>query len=326
MERHRTYMLNDRDRRTLAAIQLSADFSLPQVAKLTRQPVHAVRRVVDVLTDRGIIRRLWYINPFARGLNVYSLFFSVAAGRGAVRAKLETYLMSAPEVVFIIALAGRFQYCVTVEVASLGDFVLFMENLANRFGPVFSEKIVSTMISLTDFPLVKDPRIPGTPRFLRIEVTEGARPIDPVDQKILSGLSADASASLTGLARTCGLPSSTVSYRMQQLRKSGVIAGCRYFVDYFQLGYSFACHLVTLEGMTRESYRLLYEYLDNHPSVYFVERCLGAWELSVGTVLREASELTAFVHDLGDRFGSAISKIETLPTCGFLKLNGTPYR
>jgi hypothetical protein len=59
--------------------------------------------------------------------------------------------------------------------------------------------------------------------------------------------------------------------------------------------------------------------------VYYFEQTIGPWDLEVGTVIREPQDLALFSRNLLEGFGRIISKIDSVPICRFLKLNGTRY-
>lgn len=314
--------LSERDERILACAQLNAELSVSEISRITRISEPQVRSCLGRLLDAGIIRKLWYINPYALGRTLYNLWFTVSASKSRDRARLEAYIRASPSVVFFVELAGRFQYSATIQTQSLGALALFLEELSSKFGACFTEKSIATVFELQDLPLVKRWRLPQARQSIAIGVDNSTVSIDATSHAILEQLALNPNLSLSQISRTLGLPGSTVLYRFNQLRQQGVIAGCRYFIDFLKLGYSFSYHQLTLAGATQTELRALIELLTKHPSVYYYERCIGAWDLEVSTTTKVPADQAQFIRHLSDYHGNSVARTESSFVTRFLKLNG----
>ena len=62
------------------------------------------------------------------------------------------------------------------------------------------------------------------------------KPLDRIDRALLAALSRDARASGAALSATVGVAESTISLRMRELRRRGLIRGYRADVDLAALG------------------------------------------------------------------------------------------
>ncbi len=318
--------LDDKDERILACAQLNADLSVPEIAKMTKLPGAAVQRSLSRLVQRGVISKFWYINVYRLGYTLYNVYCSLAAPKASTWEKLVQYLVQSPSVPFFTEVAGRFHLCITVQAKSLQDFSLFMEELGERFGSVFLDKSIATVVSLTDYSLVRSLRIENAVQAIATSSADLVVAIDDLDRKILRALEKESEASVLALARLLSQPASTITYRLRQLKKQGIIAGCRYFVDYLQVGYSFSTYQISLSGMTTLKMNELTSYLASHPLVYYVEKTIGPWDLEIGIVIRHPQDHTTFPHGVCQAFGQHIAKIESVSTCRFLKMNGAAYR
>jgi DNA-binding Lrp family transcriptional regulator len=313
--------LSEKEERILACAQLNADLSIVDIAKITRIPQSQVRALLGRLLDTEVAHKLWYVNPYALGHTLYNLWFTVSAAKSRDRARLEAYMRSSSQVVFFVELAGRFQYSASLQTKSLLELANFLQDLSAKFGACFTEKSTSTILELTDLPLVKRWRPPQASHSITIAVDSPVVPIDEASQAILEQLATNPAASLNEISRALGAPHSTVAYRFNQLRLQGVIAGCRYFIDFLKLGYSFCYHQITLAGANRSESEDLIDFLIKHPAVYFYQRCIGTWDLEVGTVTREHSMQAEFIRTLSDTHGHRIARTESGFVSRFLKLN-----
>lgn len=318
-------IVNTNDARILSYAQLNAELSIPEIAKGTKLSSAIVRRTLTRLSDTGLIRRFWYINVYALGYTVYTFYFTLLASHAPQRSKLIKYLTEHPAVVFFFETSGHYDYGLSIQTASVTEFSTFMGSIGERFGECFLNKSTAILLSLTDFPLIKSPQLPGSVTSLRMGTNVELCKTDDLDRRILDALIADPSAQLTLIARKLGQPFTTVAYRFSRLKKSGVIAGSRYFIDYLQLGLSFAGHQISLAGCSPADIEHMLKYFAEHHLVYYVEHSIGPWDFEVGTLIRSREDSTRFTRDVTERFGKFISKIDSFVTCGFLKLNGSPY-
>lgn len=104
--------------------------------------------------------------------------------------------------------------------------------------------------------------------------------LDETDHRILAKLREDSSRSLAEIARELGLPRPTVNYRIQRLRKNGVIRRFTVLRDYRLLGQGLTTFVFVRhrpdEGVT---VRTLAEKLAGLAGVYEVHIITGEWDL-----------------------------------------------
>lgn len=321
----RTLRLSEKEAKVLSCIQLNAELSVAEVARMSKLTPATARRVISRLVDSRVIRKFWYLDAYALGNTLFNIWFTVSGVHAKSRQALEQYLIDSRAVVFFTETAGRFNYCATVQTATLTDFIALQKELAAHFGACFHEKSVATIVSLTDLRLIKKPVVPSSVSSYRIGVESKKCVLSPLDEKLLSMLSKSPDASLSALARELGESASTVDYRFKHLKRSGVIVGCRYFVDYLRLGGSIAYHQISLAGIAAGRYSEFIKFLECHPLVYFVEECLGPWDLEVGTFFSSIDQHAGFSRELLERFESSVASIESAVICRFIKLNGSTY-
>ena len=318
--------LSDKDELVLACSQLNAELSVSEIARRTKLSHGMVGRSLSRLSDLGIVHKLWYVDIFKLGYRLYNVWFSVSPARAQLRANLVQFLRVSPAVVFFVETTGRFNFSLSVQTKSLHAFNTFIEELSDKFGSLFAEKSISTVVRLCDLPFIKCPKISGIRETIDIAIVENSIELDALDAKLLRELELDPHASMAKLAGAVRQGQSTVHFRLGRLSKVGVLAGCRYFIDFRKLGYSFMYHQVSFAGATGKNVRRLQEFLASYPSVYYFEVCIGPWDLEVGTVTRNSEEVTTFTRELFEKFGDMLHRIESTTVSRFIKLNGAPVK
>lgn len=320
------YHITERQMEILAEVQLDADLPIADVAKRVKLPEFTVRRTLTLLHEQGIIERLWYLNPFADGYVLYDIFFQLTPAGLAKPEKLIQVLARSPEVEFITELTGTFSLGVVVRCRTPEGVAEFIGRVCAACPGVISAKDVSTFLSLTDVPIFRSSRQSRRRARLSFASNSNATSLDDIDERILSQMRATPSVSLAKLARALGMPATTVVYRVNVLKERGAIVGARYFVDMFRLGYSYVVHRISLAGNGLRYTDEVQERLQAIPGVYFTMRCLGRWDVVVGTVTQDMSALTACTTAIAATLGSHIVRVDTAHLIRFHKLNGSLYK
>lgn len=322
---NRLYHLTERQREILAEVQLDADIPIADVAKRVRLPEFAVRRTLTLLRDQGIVDKLWYLNPFANGYGLYDILLELTPAFIPKMEKLLLFLVRSPEVEFITELSGIFSLSFTLRCRTPQEATDFLGRLSTVCPNSISAKDISTFLSLTDVPIFRSSRQSRRRAYLSFVSSESALELDSLDERILTQMRSSPDASLSRIARTLGIPATTAAYRVNTLKERGAIIGARYFVDMFRLGYSFAAHRIVLASQAPAHIEGMQSRLQALPGVYFTMRCLGRWDLVVGTVTQDSSALTKCTASIASLLGSHALRIDTTPIISFHKLNGSAY-
>lgn len=122
--------------------------------------------------------------------------------------------------------------------------------------------------------------------------------LDDTDERILQKLEEDASKSLAHIARELGLPRPTVNYRIQRMRKQGVIKRFTVLRDHAKLGRGLTTFVFVRHdpkgGVTE---RDLAKTLAALPQVAEVHLITGDWDLLVKVRTEDLDEVGTVLLD-----------------------------
>lgn len=119
--------------------------------------------------------------------------------------------------------------------------------------------------------------------------------LDATDEKILEKLIEDSSKSLAHISRELGLPRPTVNYRIQRMRKQGIIRKFTIIRDYPKLGQGMVTYIfVRHDPRSSVTEKDLAQRLAELPQVYEVHVITGNWDI----LLKVRSEDMAELSDL----------------------------
>lgn len=122
--------------------------------------------------------------------------------------------------------------------------------------------------------------------------------LDTTDERILAKLMEDSSKSLARIARELGLPRPTVNYRIQRMRKEGIIRKFTVLRNHARLGRGMTTFVfVRYRRNNAVSQRKLADQLAKLPQVYEVHLITGDWDILLKIRTRNLKEVGSLVLD-----------------------------
>lgn len=122
--------------------------------------------------------------------------------------------------------------------------------------------------------------------------------LDDTDRRILDKLLEDAGSSLAQIARELGLPRPTVNYRIQRMRKQGIIQRFTVLRDHAKLGRGLTSYVfVRYARDAGRSPRELAREVAKLPQVYEAHLLAGEWDLLLKVRTADLEELGTLVME-----------------------------
>lgn len=122
--------------------------------------------------------------------------------------------------------------------------------------------------------------------------------LDSMDERILEKLMEDSSKSLAQVARELVLPRPTVNYRIQRMRKEGIIRKFTIRKDYSRLGLGMTTLVfVRYRQDSKVSPRALAAALARVDEVYEVQMITGEWDILLKVRTGSLDEVADLVLD-----------------------------
>ena len=117
--------------------------------------------------------------------------------------------------------------------------------------------------------------------------------LSTIDTKIIKALQNDARMNLTELGKELGVSKNTVSLRLENLKKAGVVTGSLVQVDLTKFGYKCISNL-GIKAIPSKLKEVI-EYINTLEGVGLVEKTFGSYNIFVWLFLKEINELQKFV-------------------------------
>jgi len=278
-----------------------------------------VRYIRDSLVARGVIRPVFHINYFKLGLNDFGVYFSRGSENSSSRHRFEAQIQKTPGICWIAKTSGSYQYAIsfiTPATHRIGD--LFSSLRPSEIGTHF-DKSLGIRMDWTVYPpsyltghIKRRSKITFTP-------SDSIVKIDEIDRRILRVISDFPTRTVAEYARVLGLSPSSLTYRMEQLRKQGVIHGRRYMLETSVLGINSQRLLIVDRGLSTAQQGELFEICSSHPNVVAFLCCAGDWDFELRFEAESVSGIDAFCQHLYDVFGNGIGPLKTVQQLSVLK-------
>lgn len=318
--------LSDIEAMVLVAVRLDADMSVPALARHLRVKETRVRHALLKLKERGAIRRFAMLNISALGYVEYDITCGLALRGEEERAKFFEYLVRSPQVSQVLETGGKYHCVFTVCAKTPIDVDLYLQKLGAKFGPIFVNESIGVNLRYANFPpkyLAPQKRSPTD--AIIIPTRPPSAELDKVDLKVLRALSKYRDASVRDLARTLGMPVSTLNYRLSALQKSGILVGYFNQMEPRSFGHHGFMIYLSFKTITAELRSAVYDFCRNHPNVTYMIDWIGVWQCAIGSVASDASVASALSNEIYDHFGPSLNEITLFPILKDHKMDFFPF-
>lgn len=315
--------LTDLEREVLGHIELDFRTPLTEVAKKLGQRDHVVRHAVKKLTDKGLLRKRIYTDPYKLGFSVYSVLLACKELTSQKHAEVAAALRGHHSVVTVMELGGAADFEITLFVRDIPELVEFFNWLSSDLSEFLAGKWMTVQASQTIFGFKFDCQHQRAVNEVSFGVDRTEEfSADENDIAIIEAAREDVSPK--AIAKSLGLPFTTVDYRLKRLEKAGVIRGHIYEMTGNELGLSSYIIRVFSRGLSEELRRELLEFCRAHRSVTYMNINVGHWDYTVGVSVESQRDLRNIERDIAAQFGSQIAKLETQERYGTLKVEDYP--
>jgi DNA-binding Lrp family transcriptional regulator len=318
--------LSDNDREILACAYFQADAPLSKIADETGIAQHTVRRCLENLLESGYIGRHAYINPARLGFRQYYLNLRVSGAEPHMSESVLRRLSECEHVAWLSEIGAPYPYEVVIYARTAHQATQVFERLTSEVGPLLIEKRIGTLLRFTSFL----PKFLSTRSYpLRaLSYTTDVQPvaIDELDHKILRTIITATFTSYGQVARALGIAQSTLTYRIDKLKREGLILGEGYLIRRSDLvGMSSFRLLTKLKKYSLETRQRLVDVCDSHHAVYYLEEVLGEYDVELSARVHHPREIPAVIESLRAALPDTFGPVEFYPDIRTFKSENYPF-
>ena len=310
------------------SVLTQAHLSVQDLARQLGLQSHTVRRAIETLKSRKILLGIRpYVNPSLLGINEYYLYFSLQIPNSSSKDAFVMALCRHEQVSYVAEVGGDYQYEVRFMAHDSTDLVNFLDDLSDKFQ---SKVIIMSLClihaeeysAMTEGSWKSADNVP----YLSFAASDRRVAIDELDHKILSLFANDGVDSAPQIARVLGVPTSTVIYRLNKMRSSGLISGYFYLSDSRPFGLLPVILLVGASSFTKKQRERFLKHCRLHGQIAVTNITTGPWQARLLARVKEYKDILRLVRTLSEEFAENIQTIRVLPQLEFHKALLYPFR
>lgn len=310
----------------LAAINKLGAVPVQKLAECAGLKAHTVRYVLQAMIERQAIEPVSAINMQAVGLKPYMLYFSIKAATPADEERAARTAAAHQNVSWVAELSGDYQFGMQVLAPSAPVALKIIGDIRAQMGVTWFRKAFIEGLEMYIWPLkyfAKDD-LPANTLCYR-PVTQ-LYEMDGLDHQILRAKAEDPYAADAAVARSCGAPANTVTYRIKKMEESGVITGHCYTPRWDKLLLVQYKIVVNLRALDAALHAALMTFARRAEHCIFALACVGAWDFEFNIFTSSADEGRAFTGQLWREFGDALDTVNIISYPRTIKRMEYPFK
>jgi len=289
--------MQDDEIQVVRLLEYNANLSATEIAKQLDFKEHNVRKIIDSLTERGILKqKRAFVNLFALGLTDYTFFMqSSGSGTSDTWSAIEQFPKN-PKVFWMASFIGEYQFAVALFGKQPLEVALTIDELLSQVGVGVSRKELSVRIHFTALGrryLSKRP----TPELV-YAFPKTPQEYDDTDLVIIQRLSTGAFESIRSLSKELDIPLATLSRRIRRLEETKIIGGYYHWVDAHHFGVREYRLLISIANNHKVIRKGLVDLCERIPRIIFLVNCIGAWDCEIGCDVTSYRDLLRIIDDI----------------------------
>lgn len=272
--------LDSLDRKILFEMDKNSRQSISQLAKKLKKNRNVVQYRIKSLEQKGIIKKyVATLDPGALGLTAWNVYLEFQNLNPDIEQRIIEFLNKRKNVWWIALTTGRWNLIYSIVVKNVKDFYYTVRGFNEQFGSYILNQSLASHVEIDIFSrsYLVDSESDCSPWFKTYDKVH----LNDSDRYILKKIATNARLSSVDLALSLDMTSTTVSRRIKELVKRGVIAKFRLFLDVSKYGYTYYKILVHLKNISEHGDKELKEYCRKLGNIFHYEKKIGPWMLEL---------------------------------------------
>ncbi len=272
------------------------------------------------LTKNSVALRYERLKPYiSHGLTVYNydilgytqirVFYTFDFYNQDLESEIVEEFKKHRSLMWAARLYGQYDLCICFFVSNFTDFISQILKFNKRFKNHISRR---TMLIYYEQVQLRHNFIHKEPIFYmnRQGTTDRKVSISPSERKILLTIQHRPRMSMIDIAKDTGLSAKTVSAKLKELRKKGILQG--YFMSLDPVKFGFATFKLLMQVKSDRETVGLFEFLPTVSNIRFIGRIVGQWDYEIDCIYPNITVLQEELERIKEKFPAAIKRVEIL--------------
>lgn len=322
MRRKKTLELDKKDRDLLYLLDTNGRLTYSQLAKRTKMSKQLVKYRIGRLEKEGFIKGYFTMIDISRlGFTTFRVYFKFRNLTPEKKNSLINYFKRQKSIWAVVLIAGDWDIALGISVKDIYDFYDVWDKTLKdniEFIGDYRVSIYSPIYHYTKSYLIdKEDKSP-----IRILGGKEKADFDKKDVELLIRLSKNARISLLDLSGSLKMSPESISYRIKQLKKRGIIQGYRAMIDVHKIGYEFYKAEIRLSKYDKMDQIL--GFCHRHPNIYQTDRTIGGETLELEFHVKSLKEMLKIIEEFERTFPSTVEKFGYITVLGEEKTTYIP--
>jgi DNA-binding Lrp family transcriptional regulator len=265
------------------------------------------------LQDLGIIEYFFVkTNPSFLGYMHIKIYLRLHNITKEKEGELLNYLNIQKNIYWLSSLRGKYDLVASIYVKNIADFTKRYEEIFSKWREYILERNV--IVLERGFTFTKAYLIPKQKSEVITYSIGEEKPtqLDKVDISLLKILNKEGRKPLVDIAKQLKVSSDTIRYRINNLKKSGIITGFGVKIDYRKLNNHYHLIFLKLQNMNLQKYKKLEQLSQFNKNIIIFIRTIGDHDIELEVETTNNQELDELMKSLRDHFVSEIKNYEIL--------------
>ena len=319
--------LDLKDRKILYNLDLNCRQSNTQIGKKVGLSRKVVEYRINRMEEEGIITGYWTeIDSYRFGYQVYRYYITFQNVTKNVKEEIIKKIADYKNTWVIGSLTGVYDVSAVIWVKSIPQFYRFWDEINERYGDYFAEKVFSVYLESDVYPhsylIAEDeeykkdrehPQYVG--RNEPIEITYN-------DYRLLNVIATNARMKTVEISEKINCSTQNVTYNLNKLKEKGIIQGYHTGFDFSKLGLEH--YKVDLWLKETSKRKKIWGELRYNPNVTFINTSAGYADLEIEFVVTDTDTLIEIIEGLSAQFKGAIRKTQYFRAKKIYKFRSLP--
>jgi len=302
--------LDLKDRKILYQLDLNCRQSNAQIGKKVGLSKQVVDYRIKRMEEEKVITGYWAdIDSFRLGFNIFRIYIIFQNASSVIKNEIIKYFCDYKNIYIVSTVKGPIDLCNVIWIKDAFEFWNFWNKTLDLYEDYFEKAIVSLYIQLRVYKksylfenLVESPNM----ELYRINC--GVKPvkIDSDDYQILRGLVLNARIPLIELADKLDCSSQSVKYKINNLKKKGLIIAFKVDVDLLKL--NLRHYKIDIFLKEHKKRKIIIDYISKQIYLHELNEAIGWADIEPEVIVKDVDKLIEVMEELDSKFPGAIKK------------------
>ena len=262
---------------------------------------------INKLMKAGIIKKFHTIIDNGKlGLIPFRLYLKFKNTTPEIEQEIIEYLKKQKDVVWLVSIDGEFDIGLATYVQSIKIMNLFWKKLFSTYRNYIDKRWLTIYTKVSYYP-----------RSFFIDLKENyiehvcfTEPdnnyIEKNDIEILKLMAPNSRITVVELANKLNLTAKTITKKIRNLEKSGIIVGYKTMFDLEKLGIQYFKVHISVKDLTNQKEKAMRSYILRHPNIIYDNEILGGYDIEIEVQVKSLNELRKVLNDMKRQFPKTI--------------------